>query len=149
LIGEIIGHWLHDLLARWYIKRHNGRLEPEARLAVIWLSTPWMLAGLILLGFCLQDGYHYMITSLAWGLYVFGIMVTTVGISSYILDSYPEVRSYARFFLGSIYPSKADFPTGFRRSCIMAELRKSLWRLHHLLLPGSCTPKLANMLQRF
>lgn len=92
LIGEGIGHWLHDLLARWYISRHNGLLEPEARLAVIWLSTPWMLAGLVLLGFCLQNGYHYMITSLAWGLYVFGIMVTTVGISSYVLDSYPEVR---------------------------------------------------------
>jgi hypothetical protein len=31
-----------------------------------------------------------MITSFAWGLYVFGIMITTVAIASYNLDSYPE-----------------------------------------------------------
>lgn len=90
ILGETIGHWLHDLLARWYIHRHKGRLEPEARLAVIWLSTPFMLAGLVLLGFSLERGYHYMITSLGWGMYVFGIMVTTVGLNAYVLDSYPE-----------------------------------------------------------
>jgi len=49
-----------------------------------------MIAGLVLLGFCLENGYHYMVTSLAWGLYVFGIMITTVAISSYNLDCYPE-----------------------------------------------------------
>jgi hypothetical protein len=31
-----------------------------------------------------------MIASLAWGLYVFGIMLTTVSIAAYNLDSYPE-----------------------------------------------------------
>jgi hypothetical protein len=72
--------------------RHKGRLESESRLAVIWLSTPFMLAGLVLLGFALERGYHYMIASLGWGLYVFGIMITTVGLNAYVLDSYPEVR---------------------------------------------------------
>lgn len=51
-----------------------------------------MLAGLVLLGFALERGYHYMIASLGWGLYVFGIMITTVGLNAYVLDSYPEVR---------------------------------------------------------
>jgi len=90
LLGEVAGHWLHDLAGRIFMRRHNGVLEPEARLSVIWLSTPFMVSGLVLLGFCLQNGYHYMITSLAWGLYVFGIMITTVAISSYNLDCYPE-----------------------------------------------------------
>lgn len=31
-----------------------------------------------------------MITALAWGMFIFGIMITTVGISAYNLDSYPE-----------------------------------------------------------
>jgi len=91
-LGEIIGHWLHDFVARVSMKRNHGVLEPEARLMVIWFSTPFMLAGLILLGFCLEDGYHYMITSVAWGMYVFGIMITTVGVNAYNLDSYPEVN---------------------------------------------------------
>ena len=47
-IGELMGHRLHDFVASWYLKRHNGRLEPEARLSVIWFSTPFMLAGLVL-----------------------------------------------------------------------------------------------------
>jgi hypothetical protein len=54
------------------------------------VSTPFILAGLILLGFCLERGYHYMLTAFAWGLYVFGIMITTVAVSAYNLDSYPE-----------------------------------------------------------
>lgn len=82
------------MVAAAYMKRHNGRLEPEARLTVIWFSTPFMLAGLVLLGFALQQAYHYMICSLAWGLYVFGIMITTVGVNAYVLDSYPEVCSH-------------------------------------------------------
>jgi hypothetical protein len=90
ILGEVLGHWLHDMAGRWYMKRHNGVLEPEARLLVIYFSTPFIISGLILLGFCLENGYHYMITSLAWGLYVFGIMITTVAIASYNLDSYPE-----------------------------------------------------------
>lgn len=90
LLGETIGHWLHDFIAKRYIKRSSGHFEPEARLAAIWISTPFMVAGLILLGFCLENGYHYMITSLAWGLYVFGIMITTVALNAYNLDSYPE-----------------------------------------------------------
>jgi len=90
LLGELIGHWLHDLAGRIYMRRHAGIIEPEARLAVIWLSTPFIVSGLVLLGFCLERGYHYMLTSLAWGLYVFGIMITTVSIASYNLDSYPE-----------------------------------------------------------
>jgi predicted MFS family arabinose efflux permease len=90
LIGETGGHWLHDFIAKMYIKRHKGHFEPEVRLTAIWFSTPFMIAGLVLLGFCLEDGYHYMLTSLAWGIYVFGIMITTVALVAYNLDSYPE-----------------------------------------------------------
>ncbi|KAK2671638.1 Major facilitator superfamily [Fusarium oxysporum f. sp. vasinfectum] len=88
--GEVVGHWLHDGIARQFIKTHNGHFEPEIRLRAIWLSTPFMLAGLVGLGFALEDGYHFMITALFWGLYVFGIMVTTVALNAYNLDSYPE-----------------------------------------------------------
>lgn len=90
ILGELAGHWLHDAIAARYQRRHAARFEPEARLLVLWLSTPFLVAGLVLLGFALQHGYHFMLTALGWGLYVFGIMITTVGISAYMLDSYPE-----------------------------------------------------------
>ncbi len=49
-----------------------------------------MIPGLVLLGFALEEGYHYMLTALGWGLYVFGIMIVTVAVNAYVLDSYPE-----------------------------------------------------------
>ncbi|KAJ5669028.1 hypothetical protein N7462_010098 [Penicillium macrosclerotiorum] len=90
LLGEVAGHWLHDFIAKSYASRHGGRLEPEARLFAIWFAMPFMVAGLILMGFALERQYHYMLCALGWGLYVFGIMVVTVAINSYVLDSYPE-----------------------------------------------------------
>ena len=90
LLGEIFGHWLHDAVASFSAKRNNGRLEPEARLLATYIATPFMIAGLILLGFALEEGYHYMLTALGWGLYVFGIMIVTVAVNAYVLDCYPE-----------------------------------------------------------
>ncbi|THX05344.1 MFS general substrate transporter [Aureobasidium pullulans] len=90
IVGEVCGHWLHDGIAKRYIKKHNGHFEPEVRLRTIWLSTPFMIAGLVGLGFALEEGYRYMLTSLFWGLYVFGIMISTVALVAYNLDSYPE-----------------------------------------------------------
>ncbi len=49
-----------------------------------------MVAGLVILGFSLQHAYHYMVAALGWGLYVFGIMITTVALNTYNLESYPE-----------------------------------------------------------
>ncbi|KAF3483514.1 uncharacterized protein GIQ15_02838 [Arthroderma uncinatum] len=91
ILGEIVGHWLHDKVAIFAASRNQGhRFEPEARYIAIWISTPFILAGLVLLGFALEREYHYMFASLGWGLYVFGIMITTVSVSAYCLDSYPE-----------------------------------------------------------
>ncbi|MCJ1471680.1 hypothetical protein MMC13_000320 [Lambiella insularis] len=90
LLGEICGHWLHDGIAILCMRRNNGRLEPEARLWVVWIATPFMVAGLILLGFCLENAYPFMVTAVGWGLYVFGIMIATVGVNAYALDCYPE-----------------------------------------------------------
>ncbi|KAL9603196.1 MAG: hypothetical protein Q9179_002297 [Wetmoreana sp. 5 TL-2023] len=90
IIAEVIGHWLHDQTARLYAQRHKGRLHPEARLIVNWFALPFLVTGLALLGFCLGRGYHYMLTAFAWGMYVFGTMVASVGISAYQLDAYPK-----------------------------------------------------------
>ncbi|KAL8930413.1 MAG: hypothetical protein Q9208_000597 [Pyrenodesmia sp. 3 TL-2023] len=101
ILAEAIGHYLHDSLARIYIRRHQGRLEPEARLTVIYLALPFLLTGLVLFGFALERKWHYIITAVAWGMYVFGTMVVSVGISAYQLDAYPmesgEVGAWINF----------------------------------------------------
>ncbi|KAL8896562.1 MAG: hypothetical protein Q9192_003029 [Flavoplaca navasiana] len=89
------------LFARIYIRRHQGRLEPEARLSVIYTALPFLLTGLVVLGFALERKWHYMVTAVGWGMYVFGSMVVSVGISTYLLDSYPcesgEVGAWINF----------------------------------------------------
>lgn len=90
VLGELTGQWLHDANADFWMRRNKGILEPEARLWVIWLSTPFMIAGLVLLGYSLENAYHFMVCAVGWGLYIFGIMISTVGLNAYVLDSYPE-----------------------------------------------------------
>ncbi|KAI4173396.1 MAG: hypothetical protein LQ343_002928 [Gyalolechia ehrenbergii] len=90
ILGEVVGIWLHDLIATIYMRRNGGTLDPEARLLAIYISTPFMLAGLVGVGFCLENGYHYMVIAVTWGLYVFGIMITTVALNAYNLEAYPE-----------------------------------------------------------
>ncbi len=68
---------------------------------VNWFALPFLVTGLTLLGFCLGRGYHYMLTAFAWGLYVFGTMIASVGVSAYQLDAYPrgsgEVGAWINF----------------------------------------------------
>ncbi|KAL8849462.1 MAG: hypothetical protein Q9221_005544 [Calogaya cf. arnoldii] len=101
ILAEAIGHYLHDILARLYVRSHRGRLEPEARLSVIYIALPFLLTGLVVLGFALERKWHYMVTAVGWGMYVFGTMVVSVGISAYLLDAYPresgEVGAWINF----------------------------------------------------
>jgi hypothetical protein len=90
LLGEMSGHFMHDMLAKSYIKTHKGHFEPEVRLRAIFFSLPLMVVGLVLIGQALENAWHFMALSVSWGLYVYGIMITTVAVSSYCLDSYPE-----------------------------------------------------------
>ena len=90
ILAEFAGHWLHDLVATLYTRQHAGRFEPEARLLPVYLATPVMITGIVLVGYGLQRVWHYMIIAVGMGLFVFGIMIVTTAINAYVLDSYPE-----------------------------------------------------------
>jgi hypothetical protein len=66
ILGEAVGHWLHDFIARILAKRNNGTFQPEFRLAAIWISNPLVIAGLVILGFSLDLGWHYMVAAVGW-----------------------------------------------------------------------------------
>lgn len=89
-LGELSGHYIHDALASLSARRNAGTLHPEARLYVLYLATPFIIAGLLLLGFALEHTWHYMLAGLGFGLYSFGIMWCSVGVNAYLLDAYPE-----------------------------------------------------------
>lgn len=71
LLGEFTGHFVFDFTAKLYRKRHNGVLDPEARLIPMWFAMPLMVFGVVLLGFSLENDWHYMVTATVW--YIFSL----------------------------------------------------------------------------
>ena len=81
---------MHDLLAQFHMQRQNGRFEPESRLIIVWFAMPLMLAELVLVGFSLQLHYHFMLLTLGWGFYTFGVILNSASVNMYVLNSYLE-----------------------------------------------------------
>ena len=90
ILGAVLGHWLHDMVGTYYMRRHNGVIEPEARLIIIWLASPIMAISVLILGFALQETWHYMAIAVFCAGQVCGIMIATVALNAYLLDAYPE-----------------------------------------------------------
>ncbi|KAG8163464.1 hypothetical protein KVR01_006761 [Diaporthe batatas] len=93
ILAEIVGHYLNDWIQRWYIKTHNGIFEPEARLYILYISAPFYVCGLVLTGFALEDHLPHAAVILGWGIYSFGIMLSSVAGTSYVTDAYPGIPS--------------------------------------------------------
>lgn len=72
------------------MKRHGGQIQPEVRLRIIYLGSILMAVGILVLGFALQNLWHYMIVAVAAAMQVAGIMIATTAVNAYLLDSYPE-----------------------------------------------------------
>lgn len=90
ILGQVVGHWLHDYLGGLYTARHDGRIVPEARLIAIWLATPFYIIGMVIMGYALGRHWHYMALAVGWALQNFAIIIITTAINSYVLDAYPE-----------------------------------------------------------
>ncbi|KAL9093484.1 MAG: hypothetical protein Q9165_003879 [Trypethelium subeluteriae] len=89
-IGWFVGHWLHDAVGYYYSRRHAGRIEPEARLIITYPATLLMAVSLLILGFAVQDHWHYMVLAVFAATQCVGIMVATTAVNAYLLDCYPE-----------------------------------------------------------
>jgi len=88
-IGMLSYHFLNEFFTNWYIRRHHGVFEPEARLPCCYIGSLLMFAGQILAGGTLQ--HHLSVVSLVfgWGMYVVGIMISVSAIYNYGSDCYP------------------------------------------------------------
>lgn len=90
LLGWLAGHFLHDAVGRFYMQRHAGRLNPEARLIILYPATLILCLSLIVLGQALQHEWHYMVLAVFAAMQCFGVMIVTTAINAYLLDCYPE-----------------------------------------------------------
>ena len=121
LIGAVGGHWLHDLIGSFYTKRHNGTIEPEARLIIIWIASPLMALSILLVGFALEHKWHYISFAVFAAGQVIGIMFATTGLNAYLLDAYPEGSGEVGAWinvgrtLGEYYSSKPKHRSSWQR----------------------------------
>lgn len=90
LLGWLAGHFLHDAVGRFYMQRHAGRLNSEARLMILYPATLILCLSLIVLGQALQHEWHYMVLAVFAAMQCFGVMIVTTAINAYLLDCYPE-----------------------------------------------------------
>ena len=89
-MGWFAGHFLHDAVGRFYMRRHAGRLDPEARLIITYPATLILCVSLIILGLALQNKWHYMVLAVFAATQCFGVMIVTTAVNAYLLDCYPE-----------------------------------------------------------
>ena len=117
LIGEIIGHWGNDVSfflprspkppscrtgktrvallthTQWilsrYVRRHTGLFKPETRLWAIYPSMLLMVPGIVLVGVVLHKHLSWPALACGWAMYIVGIMISAVSITTYLLDCYP------------------------------------------------------------
>ena len=101
VLGEIFGHFFNDFLADRYISRNKGVFKPEARLPTNYLASVFMIPGLIIVGFTLEQHLSYAAIVMGWGMYVFGVMIASVATTAYALDCCPngsgEVSAFINF----------------------------------------------------
>ena len=90
LVGWLAGHWLHDAFGRYYARRHNGRIDAEARLIITYPATILLGICLIVLGLAIQNVWYYMVLAVFAAVQCVGVMIVTTAINAYLLDCYPE-----------------------------------------------------------
>jgi hypothetical protein len=107
-LGEAFGHFFNDWIANRYVRKHDGIFKPEARLVTNYIAAAFMIPGLIIVGQTLEKHLSYAGIIMGWGMYVFGVMLATVSITAYALDSYgnasSEVSGLLNFSRGKLYP---------------------------------------------
>ncbi len=116
MIGWFAGHFLHDVVGRYYTKRHDGRLDPEARLIITYPATLVCGASLVILGFAFERHWHYMVIAVVAAAQCVGVMIVTTAINAYLLDCYPEGSGE----VGAWVTASRNW-AGFMATCIQIE----------------------------
>lgn len=78
-------------MARRYVKRHNGVFESEVRLWTVYISVALMIPALILIGQSLENTLPLVAVIFGLGIFTTGVMINSVAVTAYALDSYPTV----------------------------------------------------------
>ena len=86
LLGEALAGPVSDWVLFLHAKRHDGELEPEARLQAIWPGFILCPAGTIIEGVCFQYKTHWIGPCLGCAISVFGLQIISTNVYAYMTD---------------------------------------------------------------
>lgn len=92
---------MHDWVGTYYAKKHNGRVDPEARLIIVYPAVVLLIAGLALLGVGVQNHWASIDLAVFAAIQVIGTMILTVAVNACLLDSYPEMSGSVSAWLSA------------------------------------------------
>ena len=76
ILGEFVGRYLNDYIARRGIRKNHGVFEPEMRLWTLYFALPFFIAGFLLLGYSFQYKLNFAACAIGWVMAEFAILVT-------------------------------------------------------------------------
>ena len=79
--------YVFQWVANRYVKTHGGILRPEARLTPVYFTLLLTIPGLILVGQAMHHHLSWVAIAFGWGMYVAAVMIATVPVTAYALDS--------------------------------------------------------------
>lgn len=102
---------INNAIQSFVLRRNNGLFTPETRLWALYPCVVIQPLSLTLLGFALKDLWSWGAVAFVWGLYIFTCMISTVVISSYVLDCFPDdtapssaLLNFCRVVFGFLVP---------------------------------------------
>lgn len=135
-LGESFGHFFNDWIADRYVRKHDGIFKPEARLITNYVAAAFMIPGLIIVGQTLEKHLSYAGIIMGWGMYVFGVMLATVAITAYALDSYGSASSEVSGLL-NFARGKHIFSGLYHMILMQADDYASYRRLYRRIFPAT------------
>ncbi|KAK6828955.1 hypothetical protein RU639_003213 [Aspergillus parasiticus] len=108
LIGYAFGYWFNGWIER--SRRINWR--PEYRLHGVWVAIGTMACGLLTYGFTLNYGKHWIGLAFGWGMVVAGMIASTVSITAYNLEKYPDQSTVVSAIINA-WRTASGFSVGY------------------------------------
>ncbi|KAJ5649954.1 uncharacterized protein N7484_003677, partial [Penicillium longicatenatum] len=90
-IGTLVCGPLSDYIALYLARRNNGIFEPEMRLWLSLVFTPFVPAGLFMFGIGLNNGSHWLLPAFGLGICGFGVVPASSAALTYLTDAYTDI----------------------------------------------------------
>ncbi|KAL4983010.1 major facilitator superfamily domain-containing protein [Aspergillus falconensis] len=112
IIGGLTGFSFGYYFNAWIYRSRQGNWQPEHRLHGVWFAIGTMAAGLLTYGLTLHFHRHWIGLAFGWGMVVAGMIASTVSITSYALEKYPDQSTVVSAIINA-WRTASGFSVGY------------------------------------